>query len=144
MKTRRLDAQTSGTKKMTNAQDFTNPALFSPKGRIGRQRFLAILVISWLASVVVAAVFQYVLLVYRYDPNSDLASGIASLLVFLYSAAALLAVVFASIKRCRDAGASPLWTLLLLVPTLNLCLLIFLAVKASEPFSSGGSSAAQK
>lgn len=116
--------------------NFINTSLFSPKGRIGRQRFLATLVISWLVSIVAAAVYQFVVEVYRYDADFDFAYSIASLLLFAYGAALLLIVVFAYIKRCRDAGASPYWTLLLLIPPLNFCLFIFLAFKASVPFSS--------
>ena len=101
-------------------QNFMNPSTFSWRGRIGRQRFLATLLIANFGGGLLGALLLE-------------AGDAGALLAIVLSVFMLLATVFAYMKRCRDAGISPWWTLVVVIPLASLILFIVLLWRGSEP-----------
>lgn len=109
-------------------QNFINTNTFSPKGRIGRQRFLATSALLLLALVIISGVFAFThVVLYPYEPSIPEAYQIILGLTFE------IIWAFSHIKRCRDAGISPHWTWCMLVLPTHLILFLFLAFKESIP-----------
>lgn len=99
--------------------NFINPSTLSPAGRIGRQRFIATLLLLWLASFVIGFLFAA-------GSGSQDAAFLVGLIISIPG-------IFAYIKRCRDAGISPHWTWIILIPIAGLILFLYLCFKGSEP-----------
>lgn len=100
-------------------QNFINPSTWSSSGRIGRQRFIATLLITWLAAFAVSFVVAL--------------GGGSEGAVLVVSLAASIPAILAYIKRCRDAGISPHWTWVILIPFGAIILFLYLCFKGSEP-----------
>lgn len=102
-------------------QNFINPSTWSPSGRIGRQRYIATSLILCIVGFVVGFMIGF-------SGHQEL----APVLLLIVG----VPCVFANIKRCRDAGISPHWTWVTLIPYAGLVLFIFLCFRGSEPIPS--------
>ncbi|MFK8029263.1 MAG: DUF805 domain-containing protein [Gammaproteobacteria bacterium] len=100
---------------------FDNVPLFSPRGRLGRIRYLAHS--FWATTVIYVAGF--VLIAATEGFNATL-SGIATIIMLI--ALAVVTFIF-TIKRCHDFNASGWWSILALVPLAN----FFFVFKSGTP-----------
>ena len=110
---------------ISKENDFINKSLFGSAGRIGRLRFfVTLMVISFVYVIVTSCVGAMIS-----ASGDNAASGLILILWFV----TLFPVIFCYIKRCRDAGISPHWTWITLIPFLGLALFLFLCFKPSVP-----------
>jgi uncharacterized membrane protein YhaH (DUF805 family) len=106
--------------------------------RLGRRQFAQYLVISVLIALSPSLLYVLSLIIQRLaDISGD--SGVATLFAFLFfllafGVAVCFAVYFLSlcVRRTRDIGISPWWSLLVLLPYLGLIYLLVLAVWPSR------------
>ena len=100
---------------------------FSFYGTAKRQEYWAVIFISFAVAFLATLVSEALL--FMIDPNAGIASIFVLLAVIIATAWLQLAT---AVRRCRDAGISPWWVVLFLIPYVNFVLTIVLGVIRSD------------
>ncbi len=101
-----------------DAENFSRPNLFSFRGRIGRMRYFSYLVLSSIFLMFVAGIAAAILL------PVDLSASL-----YVYGVFFLCITVYGlslNVRRLHDLGNSGWWSLLTVLPIVNLLLMIYL------------------
>ena len=109
--------------------EYANLSILTPRGRLGRMRFLVYSFAVGLAANVIMGILQAIFGVAAMDPDT-MASGAlpAGMMVvmLLVMIPMLIINLFITIKRLHDLNMSGWWVLLFLVPLLNVLFGLYL------------------
>ena len=108
---------------VVSSEGLYQPRIFALNGRLGRVRYLAYMSLSWLVTAIVIAIVSAVVLA-SFVKNAN--SGVWQLAVFvLYLPTSVFAFILAK-RRLNDVNRSGWWSVLLVVPFLNLFASLYL------------------
>ncbi len=105
--------------------EYASLSILTPRGRLGRMRFLVYSFAVGLVANVLVGILQAVLGVAAMDPDA-MASGALPAGMMLVMIPMLVINLFIAIKRLHDLDMSGWWVLLFLVPLLNVLFGLYL------------------
>ena len=105
------------------------PRFFALSGRLGRVRYMAYLSLSWLVTAMVIAIVAGVVVATSAKEANPSAWRLA--LFVLYLPMSALAFILAT-RRLNDANRSGWWSVLLMVPILNIFVWLYLMFAAGS------------
>lgn len=108
----------------TGEIEFNESKWYSFSGRIGRLRYLAYPMFSYLLSLLVALVVVLVLSFAGFRPESELASGIIGLIVMIPMM--IFGGIIYPIRRLNDLGKTGWLVLIMLIPIVNILFYLYL------------------
>ena len=104
-------------------------AFFSSEGRIGQAAFMVRVVVM---VALVAAVFYFGIDYFSHDEAHHFLMPLAYFLGIVASVLALFCILMQLIKRLHDMGKGPFWSVLLLVPGVNVLFLLYAAAAPTK------------
>ena len=104
-------------------------AFFSSEGRIGQAAFILRVVVL---IALVAGVFYFGIDHFSHDEAHHFLLPLAYFFGIVASVLALFCILVQLIKRLHDMGKGPFWSVLLLVPVVNVLFLLYAAMAPAK------------
>ena len=104
-------------------------SFLSSEGRIGQVAFIIRVVVL---AAIVALVFKFGIDYFNHDEEHKFLMPLAYFFGIVASIIALLILLMQVLKRLRDMGKGPFWSVLLLVPGLNVLFVLYAAAMPSK------------